>query len=311
MVGRTPEYLGKKIEAREIKLVVARRAVHAAGRRWSRRRSRPRRSTARRRSSRPARRASPSRSTPTCRRPTTTARRSPATPATSSPTPGNVGAHGITFADLLGGLTMLIARFVPILVVLAVAGVAGRASGSRPPASGTMRTDTPDVRRAARRRGRARRRAHVLPRPPARPDRAGPDHPALLMRNATSSPPSLAIVVFTVLLGLAYPLRRSPAISQVAFPGKADGSQIKRDGKVVGSTLIAPAARARQRQEGLDGNPSRADPRYFQPRPSQTTTTRPARSSPTAARTRSRARGLLPGPARRLPEARAAATTPG
>ena len=32
MVGRTPEYLGKKIEAREIKLVVARRARHAAGR---------------------------------------------------------------------------------------------------------------------------------------------------------------------------------------------------------------------------------------------------------------------------------------
>ena len=32
MVGRTPEFLGKKIEAREIKLVVARRARHAADR---------------------------------------------------------------------------------------------------------------------------------------------------------------------------------------------------------------------------------------------------------------------------------------
>ena len=31
MVGRTPEYLGKKIEAREIKLVVARRPC---SRRW-------------------------------------------------------------------------------------------------------------------------------------------------------------------------------------------------------------------------------------------------------------------------------------
>ena len=38
------------------------------------------------------------------------------------PNPGNLGAHGITFADLLGGLTMLTARFVPILLVLAVAG---------------------------------------------------------------------------------------------------------------------------------------------------------------------------------------------
>ena len=33
MVGRTPEYLGKKIEAREIKLVVARRRC---SRRWRR-----------------------------------------------------------------------------------------------------------------------------------------------------------------------------------------------------------------------------------------------------------------------------------
>jgi potassium-transporting ATPase potassium-binding subunit len=38
------------------------------------------------------------------------------------PNPGNLGAHGITFADLLGGVTMLGARFLPILLVLAVAG---------------------------------------------------------------------------------------------------------------------------------------------------------------------------------------------
>ena len=36
--------------------------------------------------------------------------------------PGNVGAFGITFADLLGGVAMLVGRFVPLLAALAVAG---------------------------------------------------------------------------------------------------------------------------------------------------------------------------------------------
>ena len=94
--------------------------------------------------------------------------------------PGNVGAFGITFADLLGGFAMLAGRFVPLLAALAVAGVAGRRSGSRPLGPGTFRTDTPDVRGPPDLRDRDRRRAHLLPRPPARPDRPGPDHPALL-----------------------------------------------------------------------------------------------------------------------------------
>ena len=33
-----------------------------------------------------------------------------------------MGAFGITFADLLGGLAMLVGRFVPLLAALAVAG---------------------------------------------------------------------------------------------------------------------------------------------------------------------------------------------
>jgi K+-transporting ATPase ATPase A chain len=58
------------------------------------------------------------------------------------PTPGNVGAHGITFADLLGAVTMLGARFMPILLVLAVAGgLAGKRVS--PAGLGTLRTDTP------------------------------------------------------------------------------------------------------------------------------------------------------------------------
>jgi K+-transporting ATPase ATPase A chain len=58
------------------------------------------------------------------------------------PHPGNLHAYGITFADLLGGLTMLFARFVPILVVLAVAGALA-AKRPSPAGLGTLRTDTP------------------------------------------------------------------------------------------------------------------------------------------------------------------------
>jgi potassium-transporting ATPase KdpC subunit len=71
---------------------------------------------------------------------------------------------------------------------------------------------------------------------------------------------ALAILVLTVLLGLAYPLVMT-GIAQVAFPHKANGSQVKIGGKVVGSRLIAKAFTLR------DGKP---DPKYFQPRPSQT-----------------------------------------
>ncbi len=56
------------------------------------------------------------------------------------PNAGNAGAHGVTFADLLGGFDMLFARFGPILFTLAVAGAL---AGKRftPAGLGTMRTD--------------------------------------------------------------------------------------------------------------------------------------------------------------------------
>jgi potassium-transporting ATPase potassium-binding subunit len=58
------------------------------------------------------------------------------------PNAGSLGSHGVTFADVLGGLTMMTARYLPILAVLAVAGslVSKKAS---PIGLGTMRTDTP------------------------------------------------------------------------------------------------------------------------------------------------------------------------
>jgi potassium-transporting ATPase potassium-binding subunit len=56
------------------------------------------------------------------------------------PNAGNVGSHGITFADVLGGFDMLLARYAPILFALAVAGAL---AGKRvtPAGLGTMRTD--------------------------------------------------------------------------------------------------------------------------------------------------------------------------
>jgi potassium-transporting ATPase KdpC subunit len=80
---------------------------------------------------------------------------------------------------------------------------------------------------------------------------------------------ALAIVVLTVVLGVGYPLVMT-GISQVAFPNRADGSQVKVDGKVVGSKLIAKAFVIDTGKKDSDGNPiTRPDPKYFQPRPSQ------------------------------------------
>ena len=58
------------------------------------------------------------------------------------PNAGSLGSHGITFADLLGGFDMIFARYAPILFALAVAGAL---AGKRvtPAGLGTMRTDNP------------------------------------------------------------------------------------------------------------------------------------------------------------------------
>jgi K+-transporting ATPase ATPase C chain len=80
---------------------------------------------------------------------------------------------------------------------------------------------------------------------------------------------TIAILVLTVMLGVAYPLAMT-GISQVAFPSKADGSQLKVDGKVVGSRLIGQAFVVDTGKKDADGNPiTRPNPKYFQPRPSQ------------------------------------------
>ena len=87
---------------------------------------------------------------------------------------------------------------------------------------------------------------------------------------------SIVVLTATVLLGLLYPLSMT-GISQVVFPGKADGSLIRQNGKVVGSTLLGQAwqkpvlDRAGKPRKDADGNPVTVpDPKYFQPRPSAT-----------------------------------------
>jgi K+-transporting ATPase ATPase C chain len=67
----------------------------------------------------------------------------------------------------------------------------------------------------------------------------------------------IAIVFLTLVLGVAYPLVIT-GVSQVVFPGKANGSKIEQNGRVVGSRLLG--------KPFLIGK--RPDPRYFQPRPS-------------------------------------------
>lgn len=80
---------------------------------------------------------------------------------------------------------------------------------------------------------------------------------------------ALAIVVLTVLLGIGYPLVVT-GVSQVVWPNKADGSQIKAGGKVVGSKLLAQPFVIDTGKKDSDGNAiTKPDPQYFQPRPSQ------------------------------------------
>jgi potassium-transporting ATPase KdpC subunit len=89
-------------------------------------------------------------------------------------------------------------------------------------------------------------------------------------------PSVLAILVFTVMFGLAYPLATT-GVAQILFPNKSDGSQLTRDGKVVGSRLIGQEfqkpvlGRDGKPKTDKDGNPVLVDdPRYFQSRPSAT-----------------------------------------
>ncbi len=93
------------------------------------------------------------------------------------------------------------------------------------------------------------------------------------LRDTTTS--IIAIIVFAILLGLVYPLAIT-GISQVAFPGDANGQQIRLDGKLVGSKIIgqsfaSPVIARNGKPEEKEGELlTEPDPRYFQSRPSAT-----------------------------------------
>jgi K+-transporting ATPase ATPase C chain len=82
---------------------------------------------------------------------------------------------------------------------------------------------------------------------------------------------AIAVVLMTLLFGVAYPLAFT-GVAQVLFPDKSDGSRITRNGELVGSSLIAQKFTKRIPVPGTQGRETQrvADPRYFQPRPSQT-----------------------------------------
>lgn len=86
----------------------------------------------------------------------------------------------------------------------------------------------------------------------------------------------VAVVGFTILLGLAYPLVVT-GLGGLLFPGAAGGSRVSAGGHEVGSRLIGQGftrpvlGRNGRPKRDSDGNPVLvADRRYFQSRPSAT-----------------------------------------
>jgi potassium-transporting ATPase KdpC subunit len=96
-----------------------------------------------------------------------------------------------------------------------------------------------------------------------------------MRKDITTS--AIGIIVLTLVLGVLYPLVIT-GISQVAFPGNANGQQVKLNGKLVGSKIIGqqfadPVINKKTGKVELDknGNPvTTPDPKYFQTRPSAT-----------------------------------------
>jgi K+-transporting ATPase ATPase A chain len=141
MVGRTPEYLGKKIEAREVKLTligtlfvplsVLAFTAFALATHWG---------------TQSIFDSGPQGFSETLYAYTSQGNNNGSafagyTGFIQPNAPGNAGATGISFADLMGGFLMLINRFVPLLAAIAVAGSLATKRVA-PVGGGTFRTDT-------------------------------------------------------------------------------------------------------------------------------------------------------------------------
>jgi K+-transporting ATPase ATPase C chain len=86
---------------------------------------------------------------------------------------------------------------------------------------------------------------------------------------------AIGIVVLTLMCGILYPLVIT-GVSQLAFPGNANGQKIYVDGRLVGSKIIGQnfadqVVKNGKPQVDKSGNPVTVpDARYFQTRPSGT-----------------------------------------
>jgi K+-transporting ATPase ATPase C chain len=86
---------------------------------------------------------------------------------------------------------------------------------------------------------------------------------------------TIGILVLTLVLGIAYPLLIT-GVSQVVFPGNANGQQVFIGGKLVGSKIIGQnfgtVVMKNGKPEMVNGNPvTTPNSLYFQTRPSGTT----------------------------------------
>ncbi|MFI6056442.1 potassium-transporting ATPase subunit C [Streptomyces violascens] len=76
-----------------------------------------------------------------------------------------------------------------------------------------------------------------------------------------------ALLVLTIVCGVIYPLVVT-GIAQVAFSNKANGSEIKSGGKVVGSELIGQTYNLPKKDPNNADEAAQPDLKWFQPRPS-------------------------------------------
>ena len=158
MVGRTPEYLGKKIQAREVQMAMLYVLVFPAAILGDDRRSRsccPPGSTG-------LNNAGPARLLGDPLRVHVDVR-----PTTAAPSPGSRAAT--YYYNTMLGVAMLIGRFAMIVPMLALAGFLAEKKIA-PENAGTFPVTGAALRRAARRRDPHRRRAHLL----SRRSRSGP-----------------------------------------------------------------------------------------------------------------------------------------
>src|SRR5690242_21295355 len=86
---------------------------------------------------------------------------------------------------------------------------------------------------------------------------------------------AIGILVLTLFLGILYPLVIT-GVSQIAFPGNANGQKVYVNGKLVGSKIIGQSfqrpvldknGKPKEEEEEIVTEP---DPSYFQSRPSAT-----------------------------------------